>query len=352
MSAQYDSSSDQQSTAPERLMHHFGLVQPDVLDPQCPLGSNAKLVYACMTIFAGRDRGGVRPSVPTLAGMASLSESTARRALKELEAAGLAVATEKGKTDGNGGSLPTVWRLRDSDSAMEHTTNEDGSWIGWGVTATGGVTGTAPRVSQGHQPPCHTDTPRGVTGTGNQDQLVQDLGSTKGSSSRRRSATAKDTTTATRDATAPATTWTTRFLDATEPVLVAYREGIAAKGVSLPKDQDAVIAHLDTAIEKHGVDGALAFVTHVLTADWPQSTKTVGTYLGNWDPSRAQKGHSGAQSERERIIARNRADMDQQRAKQAQRAAQPVQEKSPEQVAESRQRLVEMRDSLLARRSA
>jgi hypothetical protein len=156
-----------------------------------------------------------------------------------------------------------------------------------------------------------------------------------------------------RNRTAPtATTWTDRFLDDDYPVLAAYRDGITAGNHKIPADQDVIAASLDEATEKHGVQGALAFVAHVLSdSDYPHRSKAVATFLARWTPD-GQKGHSGAQSERDRIIARNRAQAAEEAAKKAQRDAQPVVELTPEQVAESRQRLQAMRDSLLARRTA
>jgi hypothetical protein len=116
-----------------RTMDHFGMVQPDVLSADCPLSGHAKLVYACMTINAsGEKRDGIFPSIKTLAGRSSLSASTVKKALAELEQSGLIVAVKRHVVREQGiGRMPTEWRLRDTDELVIRLYDDNLQWTGW-----------------------------------------------------------------------------------------------------------------------------------------------------------------------------------------------------------------------------
>jgi hypothetical protein len=121
------------TTDDTRCMNHFGMVQPDVLSADCPLSGHAKLVYTCMTLNAsGEKRDGIFPSIKTLAGRSSLSASTVKKALAELEQSGLIVAVKRHVAREQGiGRMPTEWRLRDTDDLIIRLYDDNLKWTGW-----------------------------------------------------------------------------------------------------------------------------------------------------------------------------------------------------------------------------
>jgi hypothetical protein len=107
------------------------------------LSAHAKLAY----LMLWSRRPDIRPSIPTLAADMGVAESTARRAVQELQAAGVIKVTERWTADGD----------RDSNGYQ---------LMPLGVVSEGhhpGFTGTPPVVSEGH--PKTTTSSRQVKGS-------------------------------------------------------------------------------------------------------------------------------------------------------------------------------------------
>ncbi|MCU1529757.1 MAG: hypothetical protein JWP75_3520 [Frondihabitans sp.] len=167
-----------QREAPARCMRHFGMVHPLIWSAACPLSTNAKAMYAAMTISASSDdRTGCRRSIKTLARMASMAKSTAEKALKELERAGAVEAVRRHVERGNGvGREPTEWRLRDSDVDIETCVSDDGEWIGWPSARRGNPRDGLPLSREtGHPSPVSRAT--GSPGDGSEQYQVAGQGS-------------------------------------------------------------------------------------------------------------------------------------------------------------------------------